>query len=489
MFLPLDRKPDWKNPPLITLIILIINVLFWYIWQGNDTRHRVEAFEYYFYSGLYKPEIKAYEGYKKIADKDRLTEQEIEHGSSAAQKLLEKLRYDGKFQKELDTDQIIKPDDNGYLEWRGKRNEYNYLKNRVVGNKYGINPSSPSILTYFTNMFLHGSNSHLWGNMIFLVLLGYVVEMVLGRTLYLVGYLLCGLAADWLFIVLFPNTDASGVGASGAISGLMGMYIVLFGLRKVKFFYTLFVYFDYVKAPAIVMLPFFILYEALIPYYFSPSTNVSAHVGGFLGGVLFAGILKFIPGTINIAYLDEEKNEDHFQREYQQALQLLASMQVDEAREKFEALLKQRPNDLNIKQQLFNVSKYNPASEPYHQYAGQLLNLPGSDHTTVKIIHDTFVEYAVKARPKPRWTPELLISMATRFAAAGYMDDAEKLVNYLIKAKADYHRNPEGLAALAKYFNGKDKQKMDHYRNLLFRLYPQSNEAMHLQKLAATTSD
>lgn len=489
MFLPLDRKPDWKNPPLITLIILIINVLFWYMWQANDEQYRVDAFEYYFTSELYKPELKAYEDFKNIADKDRLSDRQIQHGSVAAQKMVVKLRDDGEFQKKLDTDQIIKPDDKGYLEWRGKRDEYNYLTNRIVGNKYGINPSHPSVLTYFTNMFLHGSNAHLWGNMLFLVLLGYVVEMVLGRTLYLFGYLLSGIAAGWLFVVLFPNTDASGVGASGAISGLMGMYIVLFGLRKVKFFYTLFIYFDYVKAPAIVMLPFFVLYEALIPYYLSPNTNVSAHVGGFLGGVIIAGILKFIPGAINIAYLDEDKNEDNFQTNYQQALQLLASMQIDEAREKFEALLKLRPNDINIKQQLFNVSKYNPASENYHQYAAQLLNLPGSDHTTVKIIHDTFKEYAAKAKPKPRWTPELMISMATRFAAAGYMDDAEKLVNFLIKAKADYQRNPEGLAALAKYFSGKNKQKMDHYRDLLFRLYPHSSEALHLQKHASIISD
>jgi membrane associated rhomboid family serine protease len=488
MFLPLDRKPDWRNPPLITLIILVINVLFWYVWQANDTQNQVEAREYYAYSGLYKPELKAYEKYKKLADKDKLTKLDLDHFSLAAQKLAAEMRQDSKFQTKLDADQIIIPADEGYQDWRSKRNQYDYLSNRVVINKYGITPSNPSFVTYFTNMFLHASNLHLWGNMFFLVFIGYVVEMVLGRTLYLIGYLFSGLTAGALFVLLFPNSCVHGIGASGAISGVMGMYIVLFGLRKVKFFYTLFVYFDYVKAPAILMLPFFVLYLVVIPYYLNPGTNVSAHVGGFIGGMLFAGVLKFIPGAINIAYLDEEKNEDHFQADYQQALQLLASMQIDEAREKFEALLKQRPNDITLKQQLFNVTKYNPASEPYHQYAAQLLNLPGSDRTTVKIIHDTFVEYASKAKPKPRWTPELMISMATRFAANGYMDDAEKLVNFLIKAKADFPRNPEGLAALAKYFNGQDKQKMDHYRKLLFSLYPDSSEAQHLQKLN-TASD
>jgi membrane associated rhomboid family serine protease len=486
MFLPLDRKPDWRNPPLVTLIILLINVLCWYIWQTNDETNSVEASEYYVYSGLFKTELRKYEEYTGSADK--LTDMDIEHFSRAAQVLAVKMRKDGDFQNKLDADQIIKPTDKGYDDWHSKRTKYDYLRDSVVMDKYGLTPSKPTLLTLFTNMFLHGSNGHLWGNMVVFVLMGYVVELILGRTLYLIGYLFSGVTAGILYILLFPHSAVPGVGASGAIAGVMGMYVVIFGLRKINFFYFLFVYFDYVKAPAILMLPFFIAYQAVIQFVFNTNVNVAAHIGGLFGGALFAGVLKFIPGAINIAYVDEKQNEDTFQKDYQQALQLLASMKIDEAREKFEMLLKQRPNDITLKQQLYNVSKYNPASEPYHHYAAQLLNLAGSDRTTVKIIHDTFVEYAAKAKPKPRWTPEQMISIATRFAAAGYLEDAEKLVNFLIKAKPDFQRNPEGLAALAKYFNGRDKLKLEHYRNLLFSMYPDSSEAQHLRKLTNVVS-
>jgi hypothetical protein len=53
MFLPLDRKPDWKNPPLVTLLLVLINVLFFYIWQHSDEERQAEAFENYVYSGLF----------------------------------------------------------------------------------------------------------------------------------------------------------------------------------------------------------------------------------------------------------------------------------------------------------------------------------------------------------------------------------------------------------------------------------------------------
>ncbi|MEJ2360891.1 MAG: rhomboid family intramembrane serine protease [Gammaproteobacteria bacterium] len=479
-FLPLDRMPDWRNPPLITLLLLVINVLCWYIWQANDNAYLAKALDYYQYSRLYIPELKAFDEYRHI--KDKLTKTDLDKGTSKAKKRFTEMFKDGEFQNKLDADQIIKPDDSGYSDWRSKRNQYDYLRSKVVSYEYGTVPSRPSLLTDFTGMFLHGSNSHLWGNMVFLVLLGYAVELILGPVLFLAGYLLSGLAANWLYIMLYPHSAIPGVGASGAIAGIMGMYVIIFGLRKVNFFYYVFVYFDYVRAPAILMLPFFLAYQAIIQFLLTTNVNTAAHVGGIFAGALFAGILKFVPGAIKTEYVDEKNNEDKFQAEYQQAMQLMTSMKIDEAREKFEALLKQRPDDINLKQQLYNVCKYNTASEPYHRYAAQLLNLPGSDQTTVKIIHDTFVDYAARAKPKPRWSPALLMSMATRFAASGYMEDAEKLVNFMLKARSDYNRIPEGLAALAKYFKGRDKQKVDYYSKLLLQRYPESNEAQHLLK-------
>lgn len=479
MFLPLDRKPDWKNPPLVTISLVLINVLLFYMWQHGDIKNEREAMEYYMYSELYKVESEQYLNFRE--KKTELTERDYQRFTPKAQKVLTELFTDAKFQQKLEADALLKPGDEGYNDWRSKRNKFVSLRNRVVANKYGLKASQPTALTFLTNMFLHGSTSHLVGNMVFLFLMGFVVEMVLGRLVYFLGYMFAGLTGGLLYVALFSDQANGTIGASGAVAGIMGMYLVLFGLRKIRFFYFLFVYFDYVKAPAIIILPFYILYQLFIQFGLNTNINVSAHIGGLLGGAIVALIAKRFQGSMNTEYMDEEVNKEKYQQDLDAAQQLLATMKIDEAREKFEALLMQYPNDITVKQQLFTIAKYNPASEPYHQYAHQLLNLAGSDKTTVKIIHDTFTEYAAKAKPKPRWTPELLITIAVKFATCGYLDDAEKLVNYLIKAKKDFPRNAEGLSALAKYYNGIDKQKVIHYQQLLLLLYPDSAEAVHAQ--------
>jgi len=468
MFLPLDRKPDWKNPPLVTISLVLINVLLFYMWQHGDMKNYREAMEYYMYSELYKVES---ELYLKFRDKKtQLSKRDYQRFTPRAQEVMMELRKDAEFQQELDADQLIKPGEEGYSDWRQKRNKFVSLRDRVVANKYGLNPSQPTALTLLTNMFLHGDNGHLIGNMLFLFLMGFVVEMVLGKLIYFLGYMFAGLTGGLLYVALFSDQATGTIGASGAIAGIMGMYLVLFGFRKIRFFYFLFIYFDYVKAPAIILLPFYILYQMFIQFGLDTNINVTAHIGGLFGGVIVALIAKRFQRSINTEYVDKEANKEKYQKDLEAAQQLLAAMQIDEAREKFEALLQQYPNDITVKQQLFTIAKYNPASEPYHQYAHQLLNLAGSDKTTVKIIHDTFTDYAAKAKPKPRWTPELLITIAIKFAACGYLDDAEKLVNYLIKAKQDFARNAEGLSALVRYFNGVDKQKVTQYQQLLLRL-------------------
>jgi membrane associated rhomboid family serine protease len=139
----------------------------------------------------------------------------------------------------------------------------------------------------FTSMFLHGSWMHLIGNMWFLWIFGNNIEDSMGRLRFLAFYLVCGLAAAGTHILVDPSSPNPMVGASGAISGIMGAYLVLYPharvLTAIVFFFIRVVY-----VPAWVMLAYWFVLQALSGVsggFASEGVAVWAHVGGFVAGV------------------------------------------------------------------------------------------------------------------------------------------------------------------------------------------------------------
>ena len=147
--------------------------------------------------------------------------------------------------------------------------------------------------TPLTSMFLHGGWMHLIGNMWFLWLFGNNVEDSMGRMRYVAFYLLCGLAAALTQTFLSPSSGIPMVGASGAISGVMGAYVLLYPRVRVHTLIVLIVFFFRVTLPAWVMLGYWFLLQ-LLGGAAAAGTETGgvafwAHVGGFAaGGFLIA---------------------------------------------------------------------------------------------------------------------------------------------------------------------------------------------------------
>ena len=160
---------------------------------------------------------------------------------------------------------------------------------------YLDNPGDHSLRVLFTPisaMFLHGGWFHIMGNMIFLWVFGDNVEDALGHLRYLAFYLLCGIAATAAQVWIDPNSPVPMLGASGAIAGVLGAYLVLYPRATIAalimpfFFWTAYV-------PAFVLIGFWFLIQvfngvASIGYAVGASEGVAwwAHVGGFLAGFL-----------------------------------------------------------------------------------------------------------------------------------------------------------------------------------------------------------
>jgi membrane associated rhomboid family serine protease len=153
----------------------------------------------------------------------------------------------------------------------------------------------PTWLTPLTSMFAHGGWVHLIGNMWFLWLFGDNVEDIMGPGRYLLFYLLSGLAAAAAQVLGNPASPLPMVGASGAISGVMGAYVILFPTVRVHLWVFLGIFMTRTAVPAYVMLGYWFLLQLLGGMAGATEGGgvaFAAHVGGFVAGALLVGVFK-----------------------------------------------------------------------------------------------------------------------------------------------------------------------------------------------------
>jgi membrane associated rhomboid family serine protease len=164
---------------------------------------------------------------------------------------------------------------------------------------YGIVPDRLQTYTLATSMFLHGGWMHLIGNMWFLWIYGDNVEDILGHGKYLVFYLLCGIAAGVAHVLLNPGSRVPTIGASGAISGVMGAYLVKFPHSRIVTLVPLLVFFTTMEIPAALILVYWLLLQLISGVGSVGHSQVAqggvawfAHVGGFVAGALLIFLMR-----------------------------------------------------------------------------------------------------------------------------------------------------------------------------------------------------
>jgi membrane associated rhomboid family serine protease len=148
----------------------------------------------------------------------------------------------------------------------------------------------PIPLSLFSSMFMHGGFLHLAGNMLYLWIFGDNVEDRLGHAKFFVFYILSGLAASLLYILTSPQSQVPMIGASGAIAGVLGAYIINFPNAKILTLVLFGFFIRIARIPALLVLGFWFILQLLyaLPSIGSTTGGVAwfAHVGGFLSGII-----------------------------------------------------------------------------------------------------------------------------------------------------------------------------------------------------------
>jgi membrane associated rhomboid family serine protease len=175
-----------------------------------------------------------------------------------------------------------------------------------------VAPGGPATaLTIFTAMFMHGSILHIGGNMLFLWIFGNNVEDSMGRVKFLAFYLLGGVAATGLQLAFNPDSQIPNLGASGAVAGVLGGYLLLFPRARVITVVFIIFFFTILELPALLILGFWFLQQVLFGYFDLNAAGDTggvayfAHVGGFLFGLL--AIKLFADDRKSRAQLDQAR--------------------------------------------------------------------------------------------------------------------------------------------------------------------------------------
>ena len=181
-----------------------------------------------------------------------------------------------------------------------------YQVNNQMIISYGLTPAAflgkmeqagplISIFTLFTSMFMHGGFMHLAGNMLYLWIFGDNIEGALGHIRFIIFYLLCGIVAAFAQIFSAPESTIPMIGASGAVSGVLGAYLIFYPRARIRTFVFLGIFITFLRLPAVLLLGVWILGQiisASISNPGSPGVAWFAHLGGFVCGLILGPLMK-----------------------------------------------------------------------------------------------------------------------------------------------------------------------------------------------------
>jgi membrane associated rhomboid family serine protease len=166
-------------------------------------------------------------------------------------------------------------------------------------SRWGIVPDQLRLITLLTSMFLHGGWMHVLGNMLFLWVFGRGIEDLIGGARFLAFYVVCGLIAAVAQVIINPYSRIPTIGASGAIAGVMGAYLLKFPRSRIVTLVPIFVFITTMEVPAALLLVYWLVVQFFSGIGSLAQTDYTgggiawfAHIGGFLGGML---LIKLFP--------------------------------------------------------------------------------------------------------------------------------------------------------------------------------------------------
>ncbi len=470
IIVPTEKQFDWKHAPVVLFLIVLLNVLTFFLYQSRDMVKLMDVAVSYQAHEFFDKEWPAFEKY--LAE-EKETELLAHYREAYAEEEYDEiiqdllLREDFYIYLEHNSREYFLPDDHDI--WAPERARINAVVKTISSISNGLIANNLSISDFITHQFLHGSLDHLLGNMFFLIICGFAVEAAIGHWRFLAFYLLSGIGAGFAQVASNWDSHTPLIGASGAISGVMAMYLAVFRFKKIEFFYWLFFFVGYFRAPALLILPFYIGKE-VYSFYQDTESNVAfmAHAGGFVtGALLIGGALIFNRNMLNRAYIEEDQKVNPRQKDLAEIYDALEKFRFEKALEKVDLLIKEQGLDFDLGIIRYNILKIS-RGDKFDQATLDLCNLQRLSNPNLKKLNAILIE-----------NPQVLskiddlsaMKVAIQLTSVDNPKAAEQLFE-LLQSRNVKNSSMNVLATkLARAFSLiRDNAKKTHYENLALNL-------------------
>src|SRR3990167_3707433 len=469
LIIPADRGIDWRRAPVATGAIILLCCLIYFSWQWHDDDRLEAAAHFYMQEDLLKLEYPVFISYlSQSGRKDAASRMEKIWADGDQQTVALHILSDHGFTRDLeDTDADFWGED-VYFHWQEKRTQLNEMLGRISAFHMGLIPAEHRPITFLTYQFLHGDTLHLIGNMVVLAIVAAGVEAAIGSFNFLLCYLFCGPFAGIFFTLVNLGGYVPLVGASGSISGVLGMYAVLYGMRKIRFFYSAIFYFGYFTAPALVVLPVWILWE-IINAIWGETVGIAywAHAGGLLAGGAGMAVGRKYLLQVEETYLDTGPDEDEqYRKALDDFLKQLGAFNFDAARRKLADLETQYPGKPAVMEHRYYLEKLQPKSEAFHQCALNLLGRAAADPWLVHIQHDVFRDY-MQHDGLPRISDDMLLKLMLSFSQIEAWETLREAMKEVSRRQLRHPMLVKVLRLLARGVGGKGERDLsERYQSM-----------------------
>lgn len=470
IILPTEKRFDWQHAPVMLFAIILLNILVFALYQSGDGRKMNEAMQAYADSGYLEQEWPIYNDYlTQQGDTDRRSELEAAYDNGYYQPVAMQLMFDFEFYPYLERAMRTELPQSEFRQWQRERERIQDRIGSISSLAHGLIPGELQLMDVFTHQFLHGGLMHLVGNLVFLAICGFAVEAAIGHGRFLLFYLLSGAVGGLSHAALNLDSPQPLVGASGAISGVMAMYLAVFRFKRIEFFYWLFFLVGYIRAPALLILPFYIGKE-LYSYATNVNSNVAfmAHTGGFLAGAILIGSAWLLNRNLfNTEYIEADQSVDPRRERLAAIYDAIGQCQFKTALARLNRMIKDEGIDFELAALRYNLLKPKGGKQRL-QAAWALVRMD-------RVMPKELEKVAEVCRENPRLMPAIPVGERIKLGMRLVTGEQVETADAIFRELHENHPDDSALGVFARklslaYEALSQPSKQTHYAQLADRL-------------------